>query len=228
VQTTHPGTIQLDGGTASRVRTSQSSGASAAAGRRSTTPCTRTATSAPQAAGSSPSASTRSDTSTPLRWRARLTQRGSDVGRCLARVRDSMLRRARQAGGLGCCGRRMLRAGRKAPTRRRRCQRASRAPKHWRSWVCHLPSAREERHSAYEHLADLATAGGSASSWSVCRSMQPARTGTGSQMSGRARRLVRSECDGREDGLAVGHDRFRAGWLGGQSASASLRNSLVS
>jgi hypothetical protein len=59
-------------------------------------------------------------------------------------------------------------------------------------------------------------------------SPKPARTGTGSQMPGRITRLVPSECDGREDGLAAGHDTLHAGGLSGQSASASLRNSLVS
>jgi len=52
------------------VRTTPPS-ASATAARTWTTPCTTTATSGLRTAGSSPSASTRSGTSTPLRWRAR-------------------------------------------------------------------------------------------------------------------------------------------------------------
>ena len=71
VQTTHPARSRLRATPRSAVPTSQSSGASVTAGRSCTTPCTTTVTSAPRTAGSSPSASTRSDTSTPLRWRAR-------------------------------------------------------------------------------------------------------------------------------------------------------------
>ncbi len=45
------------------------------------TPCTTTAISAPRTAGGSLNASTRSDTSTPLRWRVRrpTRRRGDDI-----------------------------------------------------------------------------------------------------------------------------------------------------
>jgi ketosteroid isomerase-like protein len=59
VQTTHPGTIQLDGDTATGRAYIQELAR------------TRDGRSAPAAAGSSPRGSTRSGTSTPARWRAR-------------------------------------------------------------------------------------------------------------------------------------------------------------
>ncbi len=71
VQTAHPGTIQLDGDTATG-RAYISELARFRDGRSELNYAVyHDATSAPRTAGSSPSASTRSDTSTPRRWRAR-------------------------------------------------------------------------------------------------------------------------------------------------------------
>jgi ketosteroid isomerase-like protein len=82
VQNTHPGTIQLEGDTASG-RAYMSELWRTRDGRQGlNSPSTTTATSAPATAGSSPSASTRSDTRTPHRWRAR---RPAQPGRPLIR-----------------------------------------------------------------------------------------------------------------------------------------------
>ena len=64
VQNTHPGALELDGDTA-RGRTYISELMYGPRGSHLNTPSTTTATSEPRTAGSSPSASTRSDTSTP-------------------------------------------------------------------------------------------------------------------------------------------------------------------
>ena len=71
VQTTHPGTIRLTGDTASAGHTCQSSGASVTARSHLNYPIYHDRYQPPQTAGSSPSVSTRSNTSTPLRWRVR-------------------------------------------------------------------------------------------------------------------------------------------------------------
>jgi hypothetical protein len=82
VQITHPGTIALDGDTATGRAYIQEL-ARARDGRQGLNlPSTTTATGAPATAGSSPSGSTRSGTSTPLRWRAR---RPARPGRPLTR-----------------------------------------------------------------------------------------------------------------------------------------------
>jgi hypothetical protein len=71
VQTSHPGTIELDGDTAAGRAYVSEFGHMRGGRSDSILPCITTATSARWTAGSSPSASTRSDISTPLRWRAR-------------------------------------------------------------------------------------------------------------------------------------------------------------
>jgi hypothetical protein len=73
VQTTHPERSRSTAAPRPALPTSASSGACATASGCSTAPPTTTATNAPQTAGSSPSAPTKSGTSTPPRWRARRT-----------------------------------------------------------------------------------------------------------------------------------------------------------
>ena len=76
VQTTHPGAIQLDGDTASGRAYIQELGLLRDGRSVFNYACSTTATGAPRTAGSSPSASTRSGTSTPLLCRAHPTWTG--------------------------------------------------------------------------------------------------------------------------------------------------------